>query len=142
MTNNTNSIPLVLIIAMFFSYPIQQILPNSPNYFTNLTYNALARNDNQLLFSFNNYSSYSLLDNNSNFYVTSKIWDGYLTEMTHITSIGNIMYTNYCMWLILTSIILLLAMIGAIVITVKNTNADFKDESKNNVMSKRTNWND
>ncbi len=138
MTNNTNSIPLVLIIAMFFSYPLQQILPNSSTYFTNVTYNALHVNDNKLLFGFNNYWNYSLLDDNINFYVTSKMWDGYLTEMTHITSIGNIMYSNYSMWLILTSIILLLAMIGAIVITVKNTNADLKD-SKNNVTSKGIN---
>jgi NADH:ubiquinone oxidoreductase subunit 6 (subunit J) len=29
------------------------------------------------------------------------------------------MYTNYLMWLILTSMILLLAMVGAIVITIK-----------------------
>jgi NADH:ubiquinone oxidoreductase subunit 6 (subunit J) len=30
------------------------------------------------------------------------------------------MYTNYNMWLILTSLILLLAMVGSIVITIKN----------------------
>jgi NADH:ubiquinone oxidoreductase subunit 6 (subunit J) len=29
------------------------------------------------------------------------------------------MYTNYSMWLIVTSIILLLGMVGAIVITIK-----------------------
>jgi NADH:ubiquinone oxidoreductase subunit 6 (subunit J) len=29
------------------------------------------------------------------------------------------MYTNYLMWLIITSMILLLAMVGAIVITIK-----------------------
>jgi NADH-ubiquinone oxidoreductase chain 6 len=55
-------------------------------------------------------------------YVTSKLWDGYLAETSHITSIGNIIYTNYSIWLILTSIILLLAMVGAIVITIKQKN--------------------
>jgi NADH-ubiquinone oxidoreductase chain 6 len=54
--------------------------------------------------------------------VTSKIWDGNLSESSHITSIGNIMYTSYSIWLILTSIILLLAMVGAIVITIKQKN--------------------
>jgi NADH-ubiquinone oxidoreductase chain 6 len=34
-------------------------------------------------------------------------------------SIGNIMYTSYSIWLLITSIILLLAMVGSIVITVK-----------------------
>jgi NADH-ubiquinone oxidoreductase chain 6 len=53
------------------------------------------------------------------FFVSSQIWDGVLAETTHITSIGNIIYTAYPIWLILTSIILLLAMVGAIVITIK-----------------------
>jgi NADH-ubiquinone oxidoreductase chain 6 len=42
-----------------------------------------------------------------------------LAETSHITNIGNIMYTSYSIWLILTSIILLLAMVGAIIITIK-----------------------
>jgi NADH-ubiquinone oxidoreductase chain 6 len=42
-----------------------------------------------------------------------------LTESTHINSIGSIMYSSYSIWLILTSIILLLAMVGTIVITIK-----------------------
>ena len=51
--------------------------------------------------------------------VTSVSWDGYLAETSHITSIGNILYGNYSIWLIITSIILLLAMVGCIVITLK-----------------------
>jgi NADH-ubiquinone oxidoreductase chain 6 len=34
-------------------------------------------------------------------------------------SIGNVMYTSYSIWLLITSIILLLAMVGSIVITIK-----------------------
>lgn len=55
-------------------------------------------------------------------YVSSKNWDGNLVDNTDIISIGNIMYTSYSIWLILTSIILLLAMVGAIVITIKQKN--------------------
>lgn len=136
MTDNTNSIPLVLIIAIFFSYPIEQILPTNFAYFSNLTYNTLSNNSNNLSFGLNDYLNYYILNNNSNLYVTSKAWDGYLTEMTQITSIGNIMYTNYSIWLIITSIILLLAMIGSIIITVKNTTnialTDNKENLKNN----------
>jgi len=55
--------------------------------------------------------------------VTSVSWDGYLAETSHITSIGNIIYGNYSIWLILTSIILLLAMVGCIVITLKSQGA-------------------
>jgi NADH-ubiquinone oxidoreductase chain 6 len=53
------------------------------------------------------------------FFATSKSWDGTLAETTDITSLGNIMYSSYAIWLLLTSIILLLAMVGAIVITIK-----------------------
>jgi NADH-ubiquinone oxidoreductase chain 6 len=64
----------------------------------------------------------SLLNNNKIYFVTSPLWDGNLSENSHITSIGNIMYTNFSIWLILTSIILLLAMVGAILITIKPKN--------------------
>jgi NADH-ubiquinone oxidoreductase chain 6 len=40
--------------------------------------------------------------------------------MNHISSIGNILYTSHNIWLIITSFILLLAMVGTIVITLKN----------------------
>lgn len=78
----------------------------------------------------NNYSDYFYkifnlkndINNGEISLVTSKIWDSNLAETSHITSIGNIMYTSYSIWLILTSIILLLAMVGAIVITIKQRN--------------------
>jgi NADH-ubiquinone oxidoreductase chain 6 len=46
-------------------------------------------------------------------------WDTSLIDVSDITSIGFTMYTNYSIWLVITSIILLLAMVGAIVITIK-----------------------
>lgn len=49
----------------------------------------------------------------------SPCWDNKLSEVSHITAIGNIIYTNYPLWLIITSLILLLAMIGSILITIK-----------------------
>ena len=52
-------------------------------------------------------------------FVSSKNWEGNIVDVSDIMSIGNIMYTNYSIWLILTSIILLLAMVGSIVITIK-----------------------
>jgi NADH-ubiquinone oxidoreductase chain 6 len=76
---------------------------------------------------YNNFSDYiyklfrliTKSDNGEISFVTSKLWDGNLSESSHITSIGNILYTSYSIWLIITSIILLLAMVGAIVITIK-----------------------
>ena len=68
---------------------------------------------------FDHNYTYIGYDLNELFFVTSHSWDLKLAEMFHITSIGNIIYTNYPLWLILTSIILLLAMIGSILITIK-----------------------
>lgn len=124
LNDTSNSIPLALVIAVFFNYPVYQILP------LNLSgFNSYGVNLNKTLNGFtmdNDFTDYlsnafSLFNNNNNeiMFVSSKFWDGSLAETTHITSIGNIMYTSYSMWLIITSIILLLAMVGAIVITIK-----------------------
>ena len=58
-------------------------------------------------------------------------WDGYLAETSHITSIGNILYGNYSIWLIITSIILLLAMVGCIVITLKREEGKVNNSDNN-----------
>ena len=58
-------------------------------------------------------------DNKNIQYVSSKHWDSNISEISDIASIGNVMYTSYSMWLIVASIILLLAMVGSIVITIK-----------------------
>jgi NADH:ubiquinone oxidoreductase subunit 6 (subunit J) len=47
------------------------------------------------------------------------IWDGSLIENFDIISIGNILYTNLSLWLIISLLILLLAMIGSIKINIK-----------------------
>lgn len=126
LSDTSNSIILAIIISISFNYPIYQILPYSlvafngyitdfNNTFNNTQYN----NYNDLL---NEFIKGGPLDNGKVFFTTAKIWDGNLSESNHITSIGNIMYSSYSMWLILTSIILLLAMVGSIVITIKQKN--------------------
>jgi NADH-ubiquinone oxidoreductase chain 6 len=100
----SNSLPLAIIIGICFYSILSEILPFRS---ANIVNNELLGN----ILKF--YNNENIL------YVTSKFWDGSLAETSHITSIGNIMYTNYFLWLIITSIILLLAMVGAIVITVR-----------------------
>ena len=128
LSNTSNSIPLGILITIAFNYPIYQILPYSIAAFNSYTVN-LNNTLNDIWY--NNYSDYlnkffklnsSELDKGEISFVTSKIWDGFLSETSHITSIGNILYTSYSIWLIITSIILLLAMVGAIVITIKQKN--------------------
>jgi NADH-ubiquinone oxidoreductase chain 6 len=52
-------------------------------------------------------------------FVTSNNWDGYITDTNHAAALGMVLYSTFNIWLILTSIILLLAMVGAILITIK-----------------------
>jgi NADH-ubiquinone oxidoreductase chain 6 len=127
LSDASNSIPLAVIIAIAFNYPVYKILPYSI-----IAFNSYTTDINNILNSVysNNYGDFlnkiyylnNNMDSGEIFFVTSKIWDGNITESSHITTIGNIMYTSYSIWLILTSIILLLAMVGAIVITIKQKN--------------------
>ena len=120
LSNTSNSIPLAIFISILFSYPVYKILPYSIIIFN--TY--IPKLKNIYDYFFGNFIQMNglNLDNGQMYLVTSKVWDGNLSETSHITSIGNIMYTSYSIWLILTSIILLLAMVGAIVITIKQKN--------------------
>ena len=119
LSDTSNVIPLAILTAMYFIYSVYQLLPSNltalyiKSFSLNLSVNSLNN-------SLNNDLNYSLsMQKGPIMFVTSMLWDGNLSETTHITSIGNIMYTSYSIWLIITSIILLLAMVGAIVITIK-----------------------
>jgi NADH-ubiquinone oxidoreductase chain 6 len=72
-----------------------------------------------LSFNNNKFLNINTYKNNEIFFTSSSDWPGNLIETNHISNIGNILYTNYNIWLIITSFILLLAMIGAIIITIK-----------------------
>ena len=127
LSETTNSMPLAIIIAICFNYPLYQILPYSLAAFN--SYTANLNNTFIDIWYNNNYSDY--LNKFRNFskdtgeisFVTANTWDSNIAETSHITSIGNIMYTSYSIWLIITSVILLLAMVGAIVITIKQKNS-------------------
>ena len=123
-SNTSNSILLAIAIAISFNYPVFQLLPYNITIINNhYNLNSILQNISLMLRSLANNKNINLnLYNDDIYFVTSKIWDGNLIENSHITSIGNIMYTNYNMWLILASFILLLAMVGAIVITIKQKN--------------------
>ena len=116
--DTSNSIPLVLLVILAFNYPVNNILPYSIIAYWHDTYNKLEYIQSN--YTINNILSMKgiMADKGEISYATSKVWDGNLSEASHITSIGNIMYTSHSIWLII-SIILLLAMVGAIVITIK-----------------------
>jgi NADH-ubiquinone oxidoreductase chain 6 len=53
------------------------------------------------------------------FFVSSNNWDNNVIDISHISSIGSLLYSSYSLWLIIASLVLLLAMIGSIVIVIK-----------------------
>jgi len=125
-SNNKNSIPLALFIAILFNYSIFQILPyniaiinNYRTYINNFLYNISLNKYNR---NFQDKNKILDINNQDLLFVSSNNWDNNLIETNHISNIGNIIYTNYNIWIIITSFILLLAMVGAIVITIKQKN--------------------
>jgi len=124
-TDNSNSIPLAVMIGVFFYITLYKLLPSNISLaFNTNAYSGMSSVNDISYLSY--YTPMSISDvnalassNNEISFVSSHIWDGGLSETSHITSIGNIIYTSYPLWLIITSIILLLAMVGAIVITIK-----------------------
>jgi NADH-ubiquinone oxidoreductase chain 6 len=88
-------------------------------------------NNNYIFLSFITVFIYFFFLINSNIYntlnstkdgintVIYNSWEGFITENYDIMSIGNLLYSNYSIWLILVSLILLLAMVGAIIINIK-----------------------
>ena len=98
ISNTNNNIPLAGVVVICFFAPIDQILPTADEKLNKL--------------DIINQSS-------STPYIFSNNWDNNLVYINDITSIGNIMYTTHYIWLIIASIILLLAMVGSIIITIK-----------------------
>nr|YP_009568369.1 NADH dehydrogenase subunit 6 [Orbilia oligospora]QBL02001.1 NADH dehydrogenase subunit 6 [Orbilia oligospora] len=75
-----------------------------------------------------NLNFFTLKDSSwyKNFFHSSyDIWDSSIGALNDITAIGNIIYTSHAVWLLIMSIVLLLAMIGAIIITLGNKSASF-----------------
>ena len=120
LNETSNTIPLAILSTIAFNYSIYQTLPYNIAVFNSYTINISNIFYDIFYYNYNDYLNKTFKFNDDIIYfVTSKSWDSNIAETTHITTIGNIIYTNYSIWIIITSIILLLAMIGAIVITIK-----------------------
>lgn len=143
LTEERNSTVLAVLVVLTFS-----LVFNDKLFFL------LAINDyfSQLVSYFHNYDNFTiyshdinvLLSNYSQNYlglVSTSQWDNNLIEVSHITGIGNILYNELIMQLGIISFILLLAMIGAIVITVrtdKQTEQKFSSENSISLNTERS----
>lgn len=128
ITDNNNSVALAVIAVMSFNYSVTRALPLNTSYGYDIEtymlyiYDYIFKNNSiksnysidVTSFSLNDPSGYKLI------YMDNKGWESLLVTNTHISSIGNILYTNIFVYFIMISLILLLAMLGAIIITISN----------------------
>nr|QTK22331.1 NADH dehydrogenase subunit 6 [Pneumocystis sp. 'macacae'] len=92
------SLPLGLLLGIFFIFPISEIIPNEIKF----------------LYNFFLYLIKDKSDWISKIYVLE--WQDRLTNPTIVESVGNVLYTQYSIWLLIISLIFVLAMIGSICI--------------------------
>lgn len=122
LSDTTNYLPLAMLSVIPFVYILGQNISFNfmqfgfIDYFYNSFFEKLynmKQGQNQYLYNVIDYKQQII-------YITTNNWDTILMDVTNITSIGNIMYSTYSIWLIIASIILLLAMVGAIAITISD----------------------
>lgn len=131
--NNKNNLPLGAIIGVAFLYPLYSIIPSNMAEMKTISFyvfswlNSIVTGQSQtLISSYENVKSSletesflaSTLEVDS---AIKNLWDGNFAAFSQISSIGNVMYTNYLLWFFVASIILLLAMVAAISLTFKPT---------------------
>ena len=118
LSDTNNYLPLAILSVIPFVYILGQNISFNPiqfgfiNYFYNSFFEKLYNiNQEQNYYNIFDYKQQII-------YASSNNWDNILIDITNITSIGNIMYSSYSIWLFIVSIILLLAMVGSIAITI------------------------
>jgi len=99
-----NSLYLSIIIGLVFFINIGNVIPFTIN------------TGSKIFDTFYNLIDYEYKNIS---YVISKSWDGSIGETFDIINVGNVLYSNLSIWLIISSFILLLAMVGAIIINIK-----------------------
>lgn len=112
-TETMNNVLISLLLGVYIYIPISLIFMN-----VNVGIN------NTIVWFI--YKAFANVSNEYVKYISHNSWEGFIIENIDITSIGNILYTNISLWLIISLLILLLAMVGAIVI-----NLDIKPNPKN-----------
>ena len=95
LSDTKNSILLLILIVLLFSVTFIDMVPSQ--------YANLFKSNLEIIFI-----------------SSSNCWEDGLAAINNIVSLGYVMYTNYSILLILVSSILLVAMVGAIIITIKS----------------------
>ena len=118
-SNNINSLALGLLITLLSNFILFPLLPYDLAILNNYKISLNTMLLDQYGSLINSYNILMNIINAKVMFVSSNIWDGNMAETSHISAIGNILYTSHNMWIFMASFILLLAMVGAIIITIK-----------------------
>lgn len=126
VSSTSNSIPLGILVGTILYTIVSKAFPHTLKYSEkinpdlSLFYTRTGQNLNNLKENiFDTLGLASLKSDITCENVISQTWDGMLGNFSHINVIGNVIYTNFSLWLLLTSLVLLLAMVGTILITIK-----------------------
>ena len=96
---------------------------NENNIFVKNEYNNIMNNNNNNVFNKSTFiDSSSLLNsneinNNINYLLVTPNWNSALNKITQVTAVGDVLYTVYHSYIYIISVILLLGMVGAIILT-------------------------
>lgn len=116
LSQTRNSMALVAIVSCLIYFIITNALPSNEVGDVNSFIGSL-ENFFDLVVNITNILDKMVGD----IYITNiTVWDANIIEDNPMASMGNIMFTLYPMWLIITSLILLLGMTGVIVITISS----------------------
>lgn len=127
LTEGRNSTVLGILAIFSMGFIFSKPLPEGP-------YNIFNLSDSIFnIFSDKSFSTSVKYNDISIAAVSTKSWDNSLAEISHMASVGNILYNSFFIDLIIVSFIILLAMVGAIVITVKSITRVSENESNMNI---------
>jgi NADH-ubiquinone oxidoreductase chain 6 len=118
--SNNNNLPLAAILGSLFVYELFSVVPTSVSGIKSSLYKVF---DKLNFFSVN--TTTSIVGGETNDVVIysrfNELWDNTFHTFQQLDSLGISLYTTYTLFLIIASLILLLAMIGPIVLTHKPT---------------------
>ena len=114
---NKKELPIGALIGIAFLYPLSSLIPKNLTEMKSGSF-SLFNWANSFIVVPQQQIEKNSISLEKSLSVTS-IWDGNFASFTQISSVGNVLYTNYFLWFFVSSLILLLAMVACISLTFK-----------------------
>lgn len=118
LTEGRNNVVLSILVVLAFTFAFNTKLSYSVSIYEQLHNINIFKQMFALLYNIN-IISFSEMEDNYVSLVSSYNWESSVVEISHISAIGNIIYSVIFMSIIIISLILLVAIIGSIITTVK-----------------------